>query len=228
MLHEKPKPQGTLPGRHRPWAGLEAGPVAPPADTGPSQEELAILERAQTGDRDAFAVLVELHQQRVFRLVIRLLRCDRETAADMAQEVFLRAFRGLQGFDGRARFSTWLHTIAMNVVVSEVRRRRAMKRDRWTFSIDAPIRGSDDLRIEPEASGPAPDDRAYHGEIAAAVRSAVDQLPDEFREAVLLRDLQDLSYEEIGQVLRLPPGTVRSRIHRGRLLLQQKLREYRP
>ena len=228
MLHEKPKPQGTLPARHRPWTGPEAGPVAPAAEPQPSQEELAILERARSGDRDAFAELVELHQQRVFRLVIRVLRCDREMAADMAQEVFLRAFRGLSGFDGRARFSTWLHTITMNVVISEVRRRRASKRDRWTFSIDAPIRGSDELRTEPKAAGPGPEDRAYHGEIAAAVRRAVDELPDEFREAVLLRDLQDLSYEEVDQVLRLPAGTVRSRIHRGRLLLQQKLREYRP
>lgn len=207
---------------------MEAGQVAPEADSEPNQEELAILGRARSGDREACAGLVERHQQRVFRLVIRVLRCDRETAADMTQEVFLRAFRGLPGFDGRARFSTWLHTITMNVVVSEVRRRRARKRDRWTFSIDAPIGGSDDLRIEPKAAEPGPEDRAYHREIAAAVRGAVDELPEEFREAVLLRDLQGLSYEEIGELLRLPPGTVRSRIHRGRLLLQEKLREYRP
>jgi RNA polymerase sigma-70 factor (ECF subfamily) len=199
-----------------------------PDDAASDREESAVLDRARSGDRDAFAAIVERYQQKVFRLVIRMLRCDRDTAADLAQEVFLRVFRGLGTFDGRARFSTWLHKITMNVVISDVRRRRAGKRGRWTFSLDAPIGGTEDLRIEPAARGAAPEERVYHGEIANAVRAAVDTLPDEFREAVLLRDLQDLSYEEIAGILGLPPGTVRSRIHRGRHLLQQKLREYRP
>jgi RNA polymerase sigma-70 factor (ECF subfamily) len=228
LLHEKPRRRGTLPPAARPWPALEPEPATGAAAAGADQEEAAILDRARSGDRDAFAAIVERHQQYVYRLVIRMLRCDRENAADLAQEVFLRVYRGLGSFDGRARFSTWVHKITMNVVISDVRRRRAGKRGRWTFSLDVPIAGTDDLCIEPQERGPAPEERVYHGEIARAVRAAVDTLPDEFREAVLLRDLQDLSYEEIGEILDLPPGTVRSRIHRGRLLLQHKLRQFRP
>jgi RNA polymerase sigma-70 factor (ECF subfamily) len=187
-----------------------------------------ILERARAGSAEAFRELVERHQDRVFRLMRRLLRCDRDTAADFAQEVFLRVHRGLARFDGRAKFTTWLHKIAVNVSISDHRRRSAQKRGRWTFSLDAPMPGTDDLRAEPAADDPDPAARAYHQEIAAAVRAAMDELPDEFRQAVVLRDLQGLSYEEIGSILGVPVGTVRSRIHRGRLVLQEKLRDYRP
>ena len=157
-----------------------------------------------------------------------MLRCDRDTAADLSQEVFLRVHRGLRSFDGRAKFTTWLHKIAMNVCISQHRHRRALKRNRRTFSLDAPIPGTDDLLSEPAASGAGPSDRAHHKEIAVAVRAAVHDLPEDFRQAVLLRDLQGLAYEEIGEILGVPPGTVRSRIHRGRLILQERLQEYRP
>lgn len=188
-------------------------------------EEVA---RARAGDRDAFRLLVERYQQKVFNWVLRTVRCDRDMAADLCQEVFLRVHRGLPTFDGRARFTTWLHTIMTNVCISEYRRRRAMKRDKWTFSLDAPLRGTDDLYLDPPSRDGDPSAKAHHREIARAVQEAVDELPHEFREAVLMRDLQGMSYEEIGELLRIPPGTVRSRIHRGRLILQQKLEEFRP
>jgi len=192
------------------------------------REQLEVLRRAREGDRAAFRELVESHQDRVFRLVRRVLRTDRDTAADLTQEVFLRVYRGLAGFDSRAKFTTWLHKIAMNLCVSQVRHLRALKRDRRTISLDAPISGTDDQRPEPVAQDVGPAERAHHNEVAVAVREAVGELPDEFRHAVLLRDLQGLSYEEIAEILELPPGTVRSRIHRGRLILQDKLREFRP
>ena len=192
------------------------------------QEQLEVLRRAQQGDRDAFRVLVELHQDRVFRLLRRMLRTDRDTAADLTQEVFLRVYRGLSGFDFRAKFTTWLHKIVVNLCISQHRRDRALKRDRRTFPPDAPVPGTDDLSSEPVARTVGPADRAHHKEIAAAVREAVHELPEEFRQAVLLRDLQGLSYEEIADVLEIPRGTVRSRIHRGRLILQERLKEFRP
>ncbi len=160
--------------------------------------------------------------------MLRVLHCDREFARDVCQEVFIRAYRGLVGFDPVARFSTWLHTIALNYCITEYRKSKAKKRARRTLSIDAPIAGTDDLKIELLARGPQPADRVHHKEIAEAVRAAVHELPEEFQRAVLLRDLQGLSYEEIGEVLGIPPGTVRSRIHRGRLILQEKLAEFRP
>lgn len=197
-------------------------------DVGPSDAERQLVDRARDGDREAFRTLVEEHQHKVYGLVRRVLRCDREQAADLAQEVFLRVFRGLPRFDGSARFMTWVHKIAMNVCISEYRKERALKRDRWTFSLDAPVRGTDDLFLEPQARNPGPAARAEHREIARAVRVAVDELPEDFRMAVVLRDLQGLAYEEIAEILGVPVGTVRSRIHRGRLLLQARLAEYRP
>ncbi len=203
-------------------------PPLTPMETGDNDEDQQLLVRAQTGDRDAFRALVETHQDRVFRLMRRMLRCDRDTAADLTQEVFLRVHRGLASFDGRSKFTTWLHKIAMNVSISEYRHRRALKRNRWTFSLDAPMPGTDDFYAEPESRDVEPSARAHHKEIGAAVRTAVEELPDDFRQAVLLRDLQGLSYDEIAEILGVPPGTVRSRIHRGRLILQERLREFRP
>lgn len=199
--------------------------VAPVQDVDP---DAALVRRAQGGDDDAFAGLIERHERKVFGLVIRVLHCDRDLARDVSQEIFIRAYRGIGAFDPIARFSTWLHAIALNFCISEYRKAKALKRNRRTLSIHAPLAGTDDLTIEPVARGPQPADGVHHREIAEAVRAAVKELPEEFRHAVLLRDLQGLSYEEIGDILHVPPGTVRSRIHRGRLILQEKLEEFRP
>lgn len=184
--------------------------------------------RAQQGDVDAFRTLVEMFQNRVMRVMVSVLHCDRAIGEDLSQEVFMRVHKGLPGFDGQVRFAAWLHTISMNVAISEYRRRRAQKRDRRTFSIDAPVRGTDDLYLTPSGHERDPSDTANQKEFLAKVRSCVQELPDEYREAVVLRDMESLSYEEIALALSLPMGTVRSRIHRGRLLLQHKLKEYRP
>ena len=171
-------------------------------------------------------MLVEMFSDRVMRVMVSVLHCDRAMAEDLCQEVFLRVFKGLPEFDGEGRFVAWLHTIAMNVAISEYRRRRTMKRDRRTVSIDAPIAGTDDLYLTPSGREVDPGERAHQQEFLARVRECVRQLPDEFRAAVVLRDMESLSYEEIAAALQLPPGTVRSRIHRGRLLLQEMLRGF--
>ncbi len=184
--------------------------------------------RAQQGNLDAFRSLVEMFQNRVMRVMVSVLHCDRSTAEDLSQEVFMRVHKGLPGFDGEVRFAAWLHKISMNVAISEYRRRRTLKRDRPTHSLDAPVSGSDDLYISPVGNERDPSDVASRAEFLAAVRSCVQGLPDEYREAVILRDMESLSYEEIALALSLPIGTVRSRIHRGRLVLQEKLKEFRP
>lgn len=181
---------------------------------------------AQRGDMDAFRTLLEMFQDRVMRVMTSVLRCDRAMAEDLSQEVFLRVHKGLPTFDGQVRFVTWLHTIAMNVAISEYRRRRAKKRDRRTLSIDQPVRGTDDLYITPTGREIDPAEKAHQHEFVARVRECVHELPDEYRAAVVLRDMESLSYEEIAEVLQLPIGTVRSRIHRGRLQLQVMLREF--
>ncbi|MFM1873619.1 MAG: polymerase sigma factor SigW [Planctomycetota bacterium] len=188
----------------------------------------AAMLAAQRGDLTAFGRLVAMFTDRVMRVMTSMLRCDRATAEDLCQEVFLRVYRGLPSFDGGVRFAVWMHKIARNVAIGEYRKRRAQKRGKTTVSLDAPLPGSDDLHLNPAGREVDPATQVQHGEFLAKVRSCVAALPDEFREPVVLRDLEDLSYDEIAEVLDLPPGTVRSRIHRGRLLLQQMLQEFAP
>ena len=194
-------------------------------DVDPARE---FMLRAKHGDLDAFRTLVEMFQDRVMRVMVAVLRCDRAIAEDLTQEVFLRVHGGLPAFDGQGRFVAWLHTIAVNVAISEVRRRRTQKRGRTTVSLDQPIAGTDELYVQPSSREVGPGERAQQLEFLARVRACVRDLPDEFRDAVVLRDMESLSYEEIAAALCLPLGTVRSRIHRGRLLLQDKLRGFEP
>jgi RNA polymerase sigma-70 factor (ECF subfamily) len=182
--------------------------------------------RARQGDTEAFRVLVEMFSDRVMRVMVSVLHCDRAMAEDLCQEVFLRVHKGLVDFDGEGRFVSWLHTIAMNVAITEYRRRKTQKRAARTVSIDAPIAGTDDLYVTPSGREVDPGERAHQTEFLARVRACVHELPDEFRAAVVLRDMEALSYEEIADALGLAPGTVRSRIHRGRLLLQEMLRGF--
>lgn len=182
--------------------------------------------RAQSGDATGFRQLVEMFQDRVMRTMVNVLRCDRAMAEDLSQEVFLRVHKGLPTFDGEVRFQTWMHTIAMNVAISEYRKQKTLKRNRPTLSIDAPLPGTDDLYASPAGREVDPAERANQQEFLARVRACVRDLPDDFRAAVVMRDMESLSYEEIAEVLGIPPGTVRSRIHRGRLLLQQMLKGF--
>ena len=225
-----PKPEGTASGSVRLVRGALGGArheaaAANQSDDGvdPAREA---MQRARAGDLDAFRTLVEMFQDRVMRVMVSVLHCDRALAEDLSQEVFLRVHRGLPGFDGEVRFVAWLHTIANNVAISEYRRRKAQKRDRRTVSIDQPLPGTDDFYVTPSGREVDPSERAHQHEFLARVRVCVQQLPEEFRAAVVLRDMESLSYEEIATVLELPIGTVRSRIHRGRLLLQEMLREF--
>lgn len=234
---KKTRSEGTDSAQSRLVAGSQPRAVSEPIRLGvvrsggeteePDPARGAMLS-AQQGDPDAFRTLVEMFQNRVMRVMVSVLHCDRAMAEDLSQEVFLRVHKGLPSFDGQVRFAAWLHTITMNVAISEYRRRRAQKRDRRTLSIDAPIAGTDDFYIAPAGNERDPSDTAHRHEFLAKVRECVKQLPDEYREAVILRDMESLSYEEIALALSLPMGTVRSRIHRGRLLLQQKLKEFQP
>ena len=185
------------------------------------------IDRVLAGDREAFAVLVDRHGSRVHGAILRMIG-DPEAAKDLAQETFLKAFTRLDSFRRGSAFYTWLYAIALNQVRTEFRRWRSVK-GQAMLPLDAagPPGGDPDDRRggppEPEARTPGPEEEASRHDEAARVHRALAQLDEEYREAVVLRDLEGLSYEEIAEATGVPPGTVRSRIHRGRAALREML-----
>jgi len=175
-----------------------------------------LVAGAVTGDAEAFRTLVERHQRRILALLQRLCGCP-EQALDLAQETFLAAHRHLASFRQESRFSTWLHAIAVNQA------RAAARRHRPVASLDAAGPEGRSQAAEPEAAGPAVSAGLEREELAARIGRALDRLDERFREVVVLADMQDASYEQIAEILEIPIGTVRSRLHRGRTELRSIL-----
>jgi RNA polymerase sigma-70 factor (ECF subfamily) len=178
-----------------------------------AEAELALVARAVGGDDQAFRSLVERHQGRIVALLHRLCGCP-EQALDLAQETFLSAYRHLGSFRHDSRFSTWLHAIAVNQARSAARRRRP------TASLDAVASDGRPLCPEPAANGPAVSAGLEREELARRIAAALARLDDRYREVVVLADMHDSSYEQIAAALAIPLGTVRSRLHRGRMELR--------
>ena len=189
------------------------------------QDDLTLAREAQSGRPEAFDLLVERHQDRVYGVIHRMVN-DREKAMDLTQEAFLRAWRGLGTFGGQSAFFTWLYRIARNVVMSAGRYEAA--RPKIRVSLDEPARGGDAesgrSRIDPEDTSRLPGESLLVREQRDLVVQAIGSLPSEFREIVILRDMRDQSYEEIADLLDIPLGTVRSRLHRARMELKERLR----
>ena len=173
-------------------------------------DEVTALRRAKRGDQEAFAWLVETYQGPVYRLVLRMgLRpADAEEAA---QNAFVAAWRGLPAFRGDAKFSTWLYRLATNAAIDFLRRE---KKHTDHADID---------ELEQPDDGPSPQETVERSERTAAIRTAVAALPEQYRQVLLLRYMQELSYEEIGRALNLPEGTVKSRINRAKGQLKELL-----
>ncbi|MCZ7605765.1 MAG: sigma-70 family RNA polymerase sigma factor [Planctomycetota bacterium] len=181
--------------------------------------ELALIARARKGDGDAYGQLVQANQDRIYASVLRQVR-DEHKAMDITQEAFIQAYRAIDTYEDRARFSTWMYRIAMNLITSHYRHERAQKRGGSQTETSLNIEGMP----EPGADQRTPDDAVAAADLGVLVRAAIDELDDEYRDVVVMRDLQDLSYEEIAETLKIAPGTVRSRLHRGREKLREKLK----
>jgi RNA polymerase sigma-70 factor (ECF subfamily) len=177
------------------------------------------MARAALDDTRAFTELVRRYQSRVIHLVSRLLN-DREVSEDIAQEVFVRVHLHRRNYRTGSKFSTWLFTIAANLAKNEIRRRK--RRRNWT-SLDEMQDTLKDASLQfadPKSNREADLEREQLGGV---VGQAIAGLPERYRIALVLRDIDGMAYEEIGQVLRIPGGTVRSRINRARLMLKRKL-----
>jgi RNA polymerase sigma-70 factor (ECF subfamily) len=177
-------------------------------------EDEALLERARRGDRDAFSELVIRHQDGLYTMSLRLLGRP-EDAADVVQETFLRAYDNLPKLRGDS-VRGWLYRVACNC--SRDVQRRAVRRP------TSPLENDEGKVVDMPDPALGPDATAEARERAATIRDAVLSLPVDYRQAVVLRDVNDLTYEEISDALRVPMGTVKSRINRGRALLATRLR----
>jgi RNA polymerase sigma-70 factor (ECF subfamily) len=182
-----------------------------------SDEDL--MARVAEDDERAFTELVKRFQGRVTNLISRVLN-DRESSDDLAQEVFVRVFVHRRNYRRGARFSTWLFTIAANLAKNEIRRR--VRRRNW-FSLDALqdlLKDSAGLMADPTEGR---ESRMEREQLQEAMGRAIGTVPEKYRLALVLRDIEGLPYEEIAQVLGIPGGTVRSRINRARSMLKRKL-----
>ncbi|MDB5752560.1 MAG: polymerase sigma factor RpoE [Ramlibacter sp.] len=196
-------------------------PAAPPPS--PSDTDLQLVERTVAGDQKAFELLVIKYRRRIERLIGRMVR-DSDLVEDIAQETFIRAYRALAQFRGEAQFYTWLYRIAVNTAKKAL---VDMRRD--PVVSESSLKGGDD---DDETSGvenelttsETPETVLAAKEIAATVNAAMEALPDELRQAVTLREIEGLSYEEIAEVMNCPIGTVRSRIFRAREAISAKVR----
>src|SRR6266853_5966886 len=193
----------------KPPIGPDREPLAP-AILSLSDEDL--MARVAEEDERAFAELVRRFQGRVTNLVSRVLN-DRECADDLAQEVFVRVFVHRRNYRRGSKFSTWLFTIAANLAKNEIRRR--VRRRNW-FSLDALQEVLGDSAPQLADSTEGRETRMEREQLQGAVGRAIATVPEKYRLALVLRDIEGLAYEEIATVLGIPGGTVRSRINRAR------------
>jgi RNA polymerase sigma-70 factor, ECF subfamily len=182
-----------------------------------------LVERVKQGDVKAFEMLVVKYQRRIERLIGRMVR-DVDLVPDIAQETFIRAYRALPRFRGESAFYTWLYRIAVNTAKKSL---MELKRDPTVSEASLAARDEDDetSRVGSELTDAAtPDAVLASKQIAAAVNSAIESLSEELRQAITLREIEGLSYEEIAELMDCPIGTVRSRIFRAREAIALRLK----
>jgi RNA polymerase sigma-70 factor (ECF subfamily) len=179
-----------------------------------SDEEL--IARFQQGDNYAFDQLVKRYKDPLLNFVFRFLG-EREEAEDIVQETFLRLFKNKHYYQEVARFSTWIYTIAGNLAKTELRRRKR----RRLFSINQPAVGEKEIELADDSDTP---EEVTNTQITdAIIQKSIDRLTVKFKQVIILRDVQGFSYEEIAEIAKIPLGTVKSRVNRARIKLQEDL-----
>ena len=187
--------------------------------TGADSAQRELIRRARAGDQDAFAQLVMSHAERVYG-ALRRFGLDPDEADEVAQEVFVRAWRGLARFEERSQFSTWLYRIAFNEAQRRLSRRPAPRAQ------PDPDRGADPILAVPEAPELGPDAQTLEREFERALEEALDELPADWRAAVVLRDVEGLSTHDAAEIVGIREAAFKSRLHRGRMQLRTLLEPY--
>jgi RNA polymerase sigma-70 factor, ECF subfamily len=191
-----------------------------------SSDETKLIREAQAGQTPAFSELINRYQTKIFSCCLRILG-DREEACDAAQDVFIAAFRQIRSFRFESSFFTWAYRIALNLCYKRARMLQR-QRARSAYSLDD-AKESGEGTIAPQIADPAPGSRstAQKEENIERLRLALHQLGKQYYDAIVLHDLEGLSYEESARALSVPIGTVMSRLFRGRLLLKKRLEQQR-
>jgi RNA polymerase sigma-70 factor (ECF subfamily) len=186
----------------------------------PADEQL--VARILDGEHELFAVLDERYQERLVNFLFRMVR-DTDSAHDLAQEAFFKVYGALDRFDPTYRFSTWMFRVAHNLAIDEIRKRRVR-----LVSLQRPDDGGEEGGWEWElpSSGPSPYRELRNVERGRAIRRAIADLPEDYRELISLRHYADLSYDEIAEMKDMPLGTVKNKLFRGRQMLKERLAAY--
>lgn len=187
----------------------------------PDELEQKLIERLVARDERAFNELVRLYERRVFSLIFRMLGNAAE-AEDMAQEVFVQVFKAIGNFRGDSKLSTWIYRIAINLCKNRAKYlkvRHANEQDELEEVAERTHLGGQ--AVTNVAQVERPDEMIAGKEVERVVQQAISQIDETFRECLILRDVEELSYEEIGEITSLPPGTVKSRIFRARAMLRE-------
>lgn len=189
-------------------------------------EEAAIVAELKAGSEDAYAWLIGQYHQPIYSLVYRMVN-EPADAADTVQEVFLKVFRGMKNFHGESSLKTWIYRIAVHEASN--RRRWWSRHKALEISIEVPEVGGDEGTVhtrEFRDDSESPLDNVMHEEVKARVEQELSAVPEPFRTTLILRDLEDMSYEEIAEIMEVSLGTVKSRLTRGRQALRQRLSSY--
>ncbi len=182
-----------------------------------------LVAACRRGDASAFEGLVLRHQRMLFNVALRMTG-SREDAADMVQDAFIAAWKRLGEFRGEARFSTWVTAIVVNLSRNRIQQ-NSIREKRVAYSLNAPLPDCDgEIHPDPPGTGPTALEQLEEAELRQMVQQCIDKLEQGFREVLVLRDMQELSYEEVGTALQLREGTVKSRLFRARDAVKECLR----
>jgi RNA polymerase sigma-70 factor (ECF subfamily) len=193
-----------------------------------SQEEAAIVAELKAGSEAAYAWLIGEFQQPVYGLVYRMVN-DQADAADTTQEVFLKVFRGMKHFHGESTLKTWIYRIALHEAANRRRwwfRHKAKETSIEPAETENPGLGEHELQMALTDHADSPFETVAHREVQTRVEEELSKVPEPYRTTLILRDLEEMSYEEIAEVLEISLGTVKSRLTRGREALRQRLAPY--
>lgn len=177
------------------------------------------IKQVKKGDQDAFSDVVSLFQHKIYQHCYRMLG-NRHEAEDMAQEAFIRAYINIDSFDENRKFSTWLYRIATNLTIDRLRKRKP------DYYLDAEIKGAEglDMHSNLATDAPLPEEQVANMELKSYIEHEISMLPPKYRNIIILRYLEEFSLKEISDILDIPLGTVKVRIHRGREVLRKRLR----